>query len=82
MHTFLMVNQMISMGPMPENPLNIGENVYINKEATKIQNEDLFNKLQFYWPSSINPPYTLPEGCIWSWNDEEDERIWCIVSLF
>ena len=77
-----MVNQLLSMGPMPNNPINIGENTYILKEERNVQNGDLFHTFQYYWPSSINLPYPIPEGCIWSWNDEEDERIWCIVSLF
>ena len=77
-----MVHQLLTMGPMPDNPINIGENTYILKKETNVQIGELFHTFQYYWPSSINPPYPIPEGCIWSWNEEEDERIWFISSLF
>ena len=78
-----MVKAILSMGPMPQDPENIGDHLYMATTITNVQTGELFNTFQYYWPSSSLPPYPMPKRWIWAWYDDKDdnERIWIIVTL-
>ena len=78
---FMMLNTIVSIGPMPQDILNFCENQYMMNTRTSVANGELFNELQYYWPSGLIPPYSMPIEFLLTWYDDVDERVWIIVSV-
>ena len=77
----LMVTGIVSLDPMPDNPEGIGAHLYAMTTENHITHDELWYKLQHYWPSYKIPPYPIHGGWIWAWYDDGEEEIWEMVSV-
>ena len=75
------VSGMLVFGPMPVNRDMVPPRLVGLAHERIITPHDLWHELQNYWPSQQEPPYTVPEGWLWCWHEDDDAMVWEIVGL-
>ena len=75
------ISGLTSFGPMPVDFEQLPPGLAGLATDRAITPHDLWHELQNYWPSLREPPYTIPEGWIWSWYEEDEAPVWEIVGV-
>ena len=75
------ITGMLVFGPMPRDRDLVPPRLVGLAHERDITPHDLWHELQNYWPSQQEPPYTIPEGWIWSWRLIDEEMVWEILGL-
>ena len=68
-------------GPMPMDRAQVPPRLVGLATERVINAHDLWHELQNYWPSQQDPPYTVPEGWVWCWHEDNEVMVWEILGV-
>ena len=75
------ISGIVVLGPMPRELDQVPPRLAGLTAARAINPHDLWHERSNYWPSQREPPYTIPDGWLWSWHEEDDDAVWEIVGV-